>query len=552
MFNLLFELANRVGLVIMLAFVFSMTKSFRNVFSRNRETTLKQKLIMSLFYGGLGILGSLSGIEFNGAIVNARVIGVVVGGLLGGPTVGILSGLIAGAHRYLIDPAGLTSFACAVSTLSEGMLAGFLSDWFRRSNRPVVFAWLTGTLAEVLQMSIILILARPYSYALELVSIIGLPMILMNAIGIALFIVIIQNIKQLQDSEAAFRAQQTLKIADKTTQYFKMGLNTQAAIKITEIILKMTDFKAVAITDKNKILAHTGMGNDHSRIGSDIETDMTRHVLLSGEPLINQNTTDINEFYQKFSLKSAMIVPLKLKDEAVGTLKLYKEKENAISRVDEELAIGLANLFSTQLGLSQIEKQETLRAQAELNALQAQINPHFLFNAINTIVSLIRTEPASARELLVHLGDYFRNNMQFDKEMIPIGDELKNIEAYLKIEKARFGDKLQVVYKVDESISEEIPPLLLQPLVENAVKHGIFPKEDQGTVTIEIYRNHGIHLVVADDGVGMSADKKDDAIGLKNVEMRLQSVYGERYTCDIISDKESGTRVHITIKSEDI
>lgn len=550
--NLFFELANRVGLVIMLAFVFSKSKVFKNVFTRKKDLKLNEKIIMALFYGGLGVLGSLSGIAFKGAIVNTRVIGVVVGGLLGGPLVGALAGVVAGVHRYFLDPVGLTSFACAVSTITEGILAGYLSSRFKRSSNPVIFAWLTGTIAEILQMAIILILVKPQTYANNLVSIISFPMIVMNGIGIAVFIAIVQNIRQIQDSEAAFRAEQTLLIADKTTQYFKLGLNVEAAKAITEIILAMTDFISVAITDKTKILAHAGIGINHTRVGQAIETDMTKHVLISGEPLINQNTDGINCLYEKHHLKCAIIVPLKLKQETVGTLKLYKDKENSILRVDEELAIGLANLFSTQLELSQIEEEKNLRAKAELNALQAQINPHFLFNAINTIVSMIRTDPDEARELLIYLSEYFRNNMQFNRNMISVGDELKHIEAYLKIEEARFGDKLTVVYEVDETIDFQIPPLLIQPLVENAVKHGLFPKGSNGKVLIRILEDsEKLVLTVEDDGVGMSDEVKKDAIGLKNVEKRLKNVYGSNYNLEIHSQPNVGTRVVIEINKEE-
>lgn len=545
--QLFFELANRVGLVIMLALVFSVTKVFKQVFVTKEALTLKDKLIMALFYGGLGILGSVSGIAFKGAIVNARVIGVVVGGLLGGPTVGLLSGVIAGAHRYFIDPVGMTSFACAISTISEGLLAGLLSERFKRSNNPVLAAWLIGTLAEILQMSMILIMVKPHDYAVSLVSIIGGPMIVMNAIGIALFIVIIENIKRIKDSEVASRAQQALKIADETTQYFKKGLNSKSSKVITNKILEMTDFKAVAITDKHKILAHAGFGEEHRESGHPIETDMTKHVLLTGEALINQNTKGVSCLYEKYKLNSAVVVPLKLKEDTIGTLKLYKEKENSISLVDEELARGLSNLFSTQLELSHIETQEALRQQAELNALQAQINPHFLFNAINTIVSLIRTDPNNARELLIHLGNYFRNNMQFNRETIPIKDELKNIDAYLKIEKARFGEKLWVEYNVASDLEFEIPPLLIQPLVENAVKHGIFPKVGQGTIKINIFKDECINIVVQDDGVGMTKEKKKDAIGLKNVQQRLKTFYGDQYVFDIVSAEGEGTKVHIRL-----
>jgi len=548
MLNLLFELANRVGLVIMLSFVFSKTKIFKNVFTRKRKLKFSEKLIMALFYGGLGILGSYTGIAFKGAIVNTRVIGVVVGGLLGGPVVGVLAGIFAGIHRFLMDPAGMTSFGCAISTISEGLLAGYLSHYFYRSKNPVFFAWIAGTVAEVMQMSIILLIVKPYSYASNLVSIIGLPMILMNAIGIAMFVAIVQNIKTLQDSEAAFRAEQTLKIADQTIQYFRQGLNNEGAQVVSQIIYDMTDFKAVAITDEECILAHTGIGKNHTRVGTEIETDMTRHVLELGKMLVNQNTESTNSLYKDYKLNCAIIVPLKMNEKTVGTLKLYKEKVNSITLVDEELARGLGNLFSSQLELSRIEKQEALRVKAELQALQAQINPHFLFNAINTIVSLVRTEPDNARNLLIHLGDYFRNNMQINKESITIGEELKHIEAYLKIEKARFGNKLSVVYNVPEHLETMIPPLLIQPIVENAVKHGIFPKEGDGTVEISVsYQDDEMCIIVKDDGVGMSESKKNNAIGLSNVKKRLQAVYDNQFKFRIDSENGMGTQVFISV-----
>lgn len=544
MSNLLFELANRVGLVIMLSFVFSRTTIFKKVFTKKRKLKFTEKLIMALFYGGLGILGSYTGIAFKGAIVNTRVIGVFVGGLLGGPVVGILAGAFAGIHRYLIDPLGMTSFGCAIATILEGLLAGLLSERFYRAKNPVRFAWVSGTAAEIMQMSIILLLVKPYSYASNLISIIGLPMILMNSIGISMFVAIVQNIKVLQDSEAALRAEHTLKIADKTIQYFRKGLNKKGAQVVSEIIYDMTDFKAIAITDNNYILAYTGIGSD-SRVDKEIKTKMTRNVLKQGVMVVNQN---IDSFYKDYKLNAAIIVPLKMNEITVGTIKLYKEKENSISLVDEELAKGLGNLFSSQLELSRIEKQEALRIKAELQALQAQINPHFLFNAINTIVSLVRTEPDNARNLLIHLGNYFRNNMQINREMITILEELEHIEAYLIIEKARFGDKLNIIYDIPEKLDVIIPPLLIQPIVENAVKHGIFPKEGDGTIKVAIeIEDEYMHVTVEDDGVGMSECKKNNAIGLLNVEKRLQAVYDNRYNFTTDSIKDVGTKVVISV-----
>lgn len=546
MLDLFFELANRVGLIIMLSFVFTRTNGFKNVFVKKRALRLNEKILMALFYGGIGILGTYSGIAFKGAIVNTRVIGVVVGGLLGGPLVGALSGIIAGVHRFAIDIGGVTAIACAISTITEGIIAGYLHDRFSRSSKPILFAWVTGTVAEIVQMTIIIIVVKPISFATNLVSIIGIPMILMNAIGIAIFIAIVDNIRKLQNSEAAFRAQQTLLIADETLQYFKLGLVEEAAKPVTEIINSMTDFKAVAITDRHKILGHAGMGQNHIKVGENISTDITRHVLKTGVDLITQNINNISSIYDKYELKSSVIVPLKIKSETIGTLKLYKEKENSISLVDEEVARGLGRLFSTQLGMSQAEKENTLRTKAELKALQAQINPHFLFNAINTIVSLVRTDPDNARSLLIHLGEYFRNNMQINKEFISIKEELKHIEAYLKIEKARFGDKLNVVYEIPDDLEYNIPPLLIQPIVENAVKHGIFPKEGSGVISIIIDNNEQLVIKVIDDGVGFSGET-NNAIGLQNVEKRLKALYGDDYELRIISKQNVGTEVVIVL-----
>lgn len=546
MLELFFDLANRVGLVIMLSFIFSNSNGFRNILMKKRALKLNEKILMAVFYGGLGILGTYTGIAFKGAIVNTRVIGVVVGGLLGGPLVGGLAGLIAGAHRFAIDIGGVTALSCAISTLTEGLLAGYLHDRFTRSSKPVLFAWVTGTVAEILQMTIIVIVVKPMSFASDLVSKIGMPMIIMNAIGIAIFIAIVQNIRRLQNSEAAFRAQQTLLIADETLQYLKQGLVIEAARPVSEIISLKTDFVAVAITDQHYVLAHSGMGPNHKKVGQLISTDITRHVLQSGKCLITQDTEGISTIYDEYELRSAIVVPLKIKTKTIGTLKLYKEKENSISLVDEQVAKGLARLFSTQLEISRAEKEADLRTKAELKALQAQINPHFLFNAINTIVSLIRTDPSNARSLLIHLGEYFRNNMQTGKEFIPIKEELKHIEAYLMIEKARFGDKLNVIYDLPDNLEYKIPPLLIQPLVENAVKHGIFPKESQGVISIIICESDRLLIKVIDDGVGFRGET-NNAIGLVNVEKRLEAVYGKDYDLRIVSQPDKGTEVIIEL-----
>lgn len=550
------NLANRVGVIILLAFLMSKVPLFKRLIAKEK-INFKDKIILSLIFGIYGIIGTYTGIPIEGALVNARVVGVFVGGLLGGPFVGIVSGIIAGGHRYLIDIGGFTAFACAVSTITEGAMAGNLKKDMDRSKNKIVFALFTGMLAEIIQMAIILILAKPFDQALNLVSIIGIPMIMANGVGIALFISITDSIYREQESAAAYQAQLALRIAAKSLQYFRKGFNKTTAYETAKIIKEMTHVKAVAFTDREEVLAHVGTGEDHHVAGNPIMTNLTKSILRMGQTIIANNKDEIGCTEESCKLRSAIIVPLLVENEIIGTLKLYKEEENSITQVEKELAVGLAHLFSTQIELSKIDYQSELLAKSELKALQAQINPHFLFNAINTIVSLIRTQPNNARKLLINLGDYFRNSLYEASEEVDLHKEIENINSYLEIENARFGDKLKVIYEIPKDVECKLPPLLLQPIVENAVKHGVLKKIEGGSIEIKaIDSKSKTILTVEDNGVGMNEEtllclfeKKEglNCIGLSNVNDRLINKYGKEYGLQIESELNKGTKVTMII-----
>lgn len=551
---MLINLIYRVGFLIMLALILSKAKVFKNIFSKETQNT-NEKIFMGIFFGFLSIVGTYTGISVNGAISNTRVIGVAVGGLLGGPFVGILAGAIGGSHRFLIDIGGFTALSCGLSTLSEGVIAGLLSSRFKNSTNKIVFSVVIGLIIEALQMAFILITAKPFSASLELVKIVGLPMIINNSIGIGVFIMIIQNIKDITSMEATLSAKQSLLIADKTLQYLKNGLTMETANKAAEVIYKSTDFHAVAITDQSKILAHIGVGSDHHLAGEFCKTSVTLQALKSGKMTIAGTKEAIGCSHKNCKLISSVVIPLKDGIETRGALKLYKTTAEILDQ-DIELAKGLGNIFSSQLELSRLEVISKAAIQAEIRALQAQINPHFLFNAINTIVSLIRTNPESARSLLTHLSDYFRMNMQTNKDFITLNEEINHVKAYLIIEKARFGDKLNINYDMKCNMKYMIPPLSIQPLVENAVKHGVNKKVDGGNVTIKINESEGYYTVeVADDGIGMSSEKLEEVklydestgIGISNVYKRIKSCYGDRCKFIIQSTVYSGTSIKITI-----
>ncbi|EOC99469.1 sensor histidine kinase [Caldisalinibacter kiritimatiensis] len=556
-FQMLGDLANRVGIIIVIAFILSKVKIFRKLVSKNKISYL-DKLIFSIFFGILGIIGTYSGIYVKGALANSRVIGVFVGGLLGGPCVGITSGIIAGLHRWAIG--GFTALSCGISTIVEGVLAGLVSKKFYKSNNKLSYSLIMGAIAECIQMIIILIIARPISAATELVSLIAIPMIVANSLGIAIFIGIIESIFKDQERAAAIQAQKALRIANKTLKYLRKGFNEETAYKTAKIIYDMTDVKAVAITDTEKILAHVGIGEDHHRTGDNVRTELTKEVIKTGKYKVAKYSNEISCNFDNCRLKSAIIVPLKERNITVGTLKLYKTAENSISQIDLELALGLASLFSNQIELSKLEYQEELLAKAELKALQAQINPHFLFNAINTIVSFVRTKPDKARELLLHLGSYFRKNLQQGVDEVDLKKEIEHIKSYLEIEKARFDDKLDVNFHIDKDIKCKLPPLILQPIVENAVKHGILQKLEGGTIDIWAKdKENGTELIVQDDGIGMSEqclqkifnnDKNKGSIGLVNVNNRLKNKYGDKYGLQIESKVGQGTKVTMLIPKD--
>lgn len=204
------------------------------------------------------------------------------------------------------------------------------------------------------------------------------------------------------------------------------------------------------------------------------------------------------------------------------------------------------------------ENLKNLAVQAELKALRAQINPHFLFNALNTIESLISTDPPKAEESIERLADIFRYILSAsDKEFVTLKDELEFIDSYLEIEKARFGDRLKVASAVSpEVLDTPIPSLILQPLVENSIKHGTAKKT--GELRVEITGSmdgSSVKVEIKDHGRGVPEPIKmgiyTNGTGLRNVNERLQKTYGEKYGLKIRENKPSGTRAVLIIPTEE-
>jgi len=182
------------------------------------------------------------------------------------------------------------------------------------------------------------------------------------------------------------------------------------------------------------------------------------------------------------------------------------------------------------LAVEQSRESEVQARDAELRALKAQINPHFLFNSLNSITALTATDPIRAREMCIRLSDFLRNTLGLgERESIPWREELQLARTYLEVEQVRFGARLNVQMNVDEACSEcMVPPLVLQPLIENAVKHGIATMVDGGTITVEGHVNHGLLEVSVENSFDPeSPSPRRHGLGLRNVRSRLATRFGD-------------------------
>lgn len=353
-------------------------------------------------------------------------------------------------------------------------------------------------------------------------------------------------------------AELSFKIANETMPYLRRGLNEQNAGEIAKIIKDIGQVAAVSITDCEKQLAYLGAGCDQHHPGDKILTKATRDVIEMGVYKIVRTQKELNCPRQNICdcpLAAAVIVPLLCQGKVVGTMKLYETKDGQMSPDLIRLAIGMAQLLSIQIELAYLDHQAKLVTEAQLNALQAQINPHFFFNVLNTIIATSRTSPHRTRRLLIHLAEFFRKTLKSHGTLIPLREEMSFIKTYMILEKARFGRKLLFRSNIPEELLDAlVPRLSIQPLVENAVKHGISEKIGNGVVTVSAeQREQELYITVSDDGVGIPPERMTEVlkpgvgsgngVGMANVHERLIGMYGEEYGLRIQSEIDVNTSV---------
>lgn len=381
----------------------------------------------------------------------------------------------------------------------------------------------------------------------------------------------------LSDTKDSEATEHILTLASETLGHMRGGLSQKNCADVCRLLLPETKAIALAMTDTENVLAYEGEMAADFPAGSHIHTTATLEVLRTGQMGLFENDGRDEEGLRAAPdlppcVQGGIIVPLNVQDRPIGTIKFYYRSVADLDSSQIAIARGFGQLLSTQLSTYELDKQAELTAQAEVKALQAQINPHFLFNTINTIAALTRTDPARARTLLREFAVFYRQTLENSDQLIPLAREFEQTRRYLQFERARFGEDRIVEHEhVGIGCGEVlVPAFIVQPIVENAVRHAM---RDEGPLNIDIRTEidgDDILISVTDDGLGMdrgtctllqekvsncltshasgySKSEKGTGIALQNVAERLERFYGYGSGLDIMSRTGEGTCVTLRL-----
>lgn len=343
---------------------------------------------------------------------------------------------------------------------------------------------------------------------------------------------------------------ETLHTASEAARHLGDGFTDDGCERAAPYLRAMLATPGLAVCDTSGVIVWEGKGRHHLPA----VMDQAAPVLTSGQTVVlgpDVVTCDSTEC----QIRAAVIAPVTVDDRVIGAVAGYGPTVSAgLARAAEEVATWVA----TQVELADLGYERTRAMEAELRALRAQISPHFIYNSLAAIASFVRTDPGRARELLLEFADFTRYALRRGGAFTTVSEELRNVERYLVLEQARFGDRLGITLKIaPEVLPVRVPYLAIQPLVENAVRHGLAPKEGPGHVTLSV-TDHGTEaeISVDDDGVGAHPDAirkildgqtRADSVGLGNVDARLRQVYGEEFGLVVDTAPGAGMKVSFRV-----
>lgn len=345
-------------------------------------------------------------------------------------------------------------------------------------------------------------------------------------------------------SDAERAALAALHQASLAAPHLRAGLAGPDAVKAARHLRVLLGSAAVAIVDADGALSFDGPSDGLEsaalRIAEQVTASGRRQVFPS--PGVDDDLEGVG-------------APVLVDGQVIGAVVAFAAPVGAsLVRAAEEVA----DWCAAQVELGSLEASRTQLAEAELRSLRAQISPHFIYNALTAIASFIHTDPVRARDLVLEFADFTRYSFRRQGEFTTLAEELGSIHSYLELERARFGDRLRVTLQIaPETLATVIPFLSVQPLVENAVRHGLEPGEGGGEIRIAS-QDDGTHteITVEDDGIGMDPDGLRELltagdeglhIGLRNVDTRLRQLYGTDGGLVVETNTGAGTLVRMRV-----
>jgi len=375
-------------------------------------------------------------------------------------------------------------------------------------------------------------------------------------VGLAVTAVLLAAWRRHHALRKAADMQSALHAATATLPHLRRGLTGYTAQEAVPHLLALTGAAAIALADTEAVLAIEGEGREQVRPGDLLSRLLTRtpddrvHVeprLVSSDP--------------RCPLRSAVLAPVVVQGKRLGTLITFYRATGWPSHTELRIVEEAASLVAAQVELSIVAEQERRVAEAELRALRAQISPHFIYNALAAVAGEVHEDPEEARDLLIDFAEFTRYLFRDRRPYVTLGEEIEHVQRYLRLEQARF-DALHVTITVPAEVrGVVVPAMSLQPLVENAVRHGVERRAGSGQVSIsaEIVGDD-VELRVRDDGAGIEPARipavlagAGGGIGLSNVDARLRATFGERFALRIESAPGRGTTAVMTVprRSED-
>jgi two-component system LytT family sensor kinase len=343
---------------------------------------------------------------------------------------------------------------------------------------------------------------------------------------------------------------EALHTANLAAPALRSGLTPEALGRARAQLRSLLGAKGLVVADAGGVLTADNVDEEHCRlVGRALDEAMSK-----GRPVLLEPGDLACEAGGTCPLQAGVVVPLHVDGAAVAALAALDSSAPAgLLRLCGEVA----RFVSTQLELAELDRSRQRAVRAELRFLRAQISPHFIYNALTAIESFVRSDPDRARELLIDFADFTRYSFATRAQYTTLAEELRLVDIYLDLERARFGDRINVTLRVaPEVLSVRVPSLVLQPIVENAVRHGLEPART-GSLRIDVVDGDSeARIVVEDDGAGADPSRLrrvlngaaiTESVGLRNVDERLRATFGEDHGLLIETAEGAGTKVTLRI-----